>query len=249
MKLPVFQLINLVIILIVLVFLIRYAWDLFFSKGYSPVEWEHDCKIGRISKKLLKLKKNYPDKIRFFNWWFQVERLKRDNIPGGFAEVGVYKGESAAVLHHMDPGRKFHLFDTFKGFPSSDLDYETGEAATYTPDRFADTHIAYVLEKISGNENILVHSGYFPDSAEPVKEELFSLVNLDADLYRPTRAAMEFFYPRLSPGGVIFIHDYNYKWDGIRKAVSEFVATIPETLVLMPDIDGTVVIVKVKRTS
>ncbi|MCX6243759.1 MAG: class I SAM-dependent methyltransferase [Bacteroidetes bacterium] len=244
MKLPVFQMINLGIILIVMIFLIKYVWDLFFGKGYAPVEWEHQRKEGKISPKLLKLQKNYPDKIRFFNWWFQVERIKRGNVPGAFAELGVYKGESAAVLHHMDPGRKFHLFDTFKGLPAVDLANETGEAATYTPDRFADTQIAFVLEKISGNENILIHPGYFPDTADPVKEERFALVNLDADLYKPTRAALEFFYPRLSPGGVIFIHDYNHKWEGIRKAIAEFTATIPETMVLMPDIDGTVMIVK-----
>jgi hypothetical protein len=87
MKIPVFQLINLGIILVVLVFLIRYAWDLFFGKGYSPAAWEHARKSGHISRKLVQLEKHYPDKVRFFNWWFQVERLKRENVPGGFAEV------------------------------------------------------------------------------------------------------------------------------------------------------------------
>ena len=139
MKIPVFQLINLGVILVVLAFLVRYAWDLFFGKGYSPVEWEFNKKSGKISSKLLHLQKNYADKVRFYNWWFQIERLKYENIPGAFAELGVYKGESACILHHMDPGRKFHLFDTFSGFPPGDLAHETGEAATYTPDRFSDT--------------------------------------------------------------------------------------------------------------
>ena len=93
MKIPVFQLINFVIILVVLVFLVWYVWDLFFGKGYSPVEWEHLRKQGKIGKKLLQLEKNYKDKIRFFNWWLQVERLKKENVPGDFAEVGVYQGE------------------------------------------------------------------------------------------------------------------------------------------------------------
>ena len=162
MKIPVFQLINLGVILVVLAFLVRYAWDLFFGKGYSPVEWEHARKSGQVSRKLLQLEKNYPDKVRFYNWWFQIERLKYENIPGAFAELGVYKGESAAVLHHMAPGRKFHLFDTFSGFPPSDLAHETGEAATYTPDRFSDTHVTEVLRKISGNENIIQHPGGGP---------------------------------------------------------------------------------------
>jgi len=246
MKIPVFQLINLGVILVVLAFLVRYAWDLFFGKGYSPAEWEHERKSGLVSKKLEKLERNYPDKVRFYNWWFQIERLKKEGVHGSFAELGVYKGESAAVLHEMDPGRKFHLFDTFTGFPPRDLSHETGEASTYTPDRFSDTHVHDVLRKISGNENILLHPGYFPETTSPVTDEVFALVNLDADLYQPTRAALEFFYPRLSPGGVIFIHDYNYKWEGIKRAVDDFIKTIPESLVLVPDIDGTCMIVRNK---
>jgi O-methyltransferase len=246
MKIPVFQLINLSIILVVLVFLIRYAWDLFFGKGYSPLEWEHARKSGQVSRKLMQLEKHYPDKVRFFTWWFQVERLKRDRVPGDFAELGVYKGESACILHHLDPGRKFHLFDTFSGFPQQDLEHESGEAATYTSDRFSDTHITAVLKRISGNENILMHPGYFPETAEKVRNEIFALVNLDADLYQPTRAALDFFYPSLSPGGIIFIHDYNYKWEGIKRAVDEFMKTIPESLLLVPDMDGTCMIVKNK---
>jgi O-methyltransferase len=246
MKIPVFQLINLGVILVVLVFLVRYAWDLFFGKGYSPVEWEHARKSGQVSDKLRKLERNYPDKVRFYNWWFQVERLKRESVPGCFAELGVYKGESAAVLHHMEPMRKFHLFDTFTGFPPGDLAHETGEAASYTPDRFSDTHVNDVVRKISGNENILLHPGYFPDTAAQVGEEVFALVNLDADLYQPTRAALEFFYPRLSPGGVIFIHDFNYRWEGIMRAVDDFVKIVPESLVLVPDMDGTAMIVRNK---
>jgi len=248
MKIPVFQLINFGLILILFVFFIRYVWDLFFGTGYSPSEWENARKSGRLSLKLVDLQKNYPDKVRFFNWWFQIEKLKREQVPGCFAEIGVYKGESACVLHHMDPGRKFHLFDTFSGLPAKDLALETGEAASYTPDRFSDTHINKVLMRISGNGNILIHSGYFPETVEPVYDELFALVNLDADLYQPTRAALEFFYPRLSPGGVIFIHDYNYKWEGIQKALEEFIPKIPESLIFVPDLDGTVMIVKNRRT-
>jgi O-methyltransferase len=61
-------------------------------------------------------------------------------------------------------------------------------------------------------------------------------------------AALEFFYPRLSPGGIIFIHDHNHKWEGIQKAVNEFTSHIPETPVLVPDLDGTCMIVKNRRT-
>jgi O-methyltransferase len=239
-----FQIINLLIILVVFIFLIRYVWDIFFSESYNPVSWQYSVKEGKISRKLLSLEKKFPDKVRFFNFWFQVERLKKTNVQGAFAEAGVYKGESAAVLHHMDADRVFHLFDTFSGFPAQDLMHETGEAATYTTKNFADTNISTVLKKIEGNTNLQIHQGYFPDTTKGLENEMFSLVNLDLDLYHPTKAALGFFYPRLSPSGVIIIHDYNPKWEGICKAVDEFIADEPEPLIMVPDSDGTCMIIK-----
>ena len=67
---------------------------------------------------------------------------------------------------------------------------------------------------------------------------------MDADLHNPTRAGLEFFYPRLSKGGVILIHDYNTDWPELMHAVDVFVSGIPESLVPVPDADSTVMIIK-----
>ena len=48
------------------------------------------------------------------------------------------------------------------------------------------------------------------------------------------------------PGGVILVHDYNYRWPGVVKAVDDFVQTIPENMVLLPDINGTAMIIRNK---
>jgi len=245
MHLPLFQLINFSIILIVLIFLIKYLWDMFFGENYEPPAWELARKEGRLSRELMKASRNYPDKIRLYNFWLQIHRLNNDNVQGDFAELGVYKGESARLFHLMAPERNIHLFDTFEGFTDTDLQPETGEASTYTTKNFADTSINKVLKSINGNpEKIKTHAGYFPQSTSGLEDSVYAFVSLDADLYNPTKAGLEFFYPRLSPGGVILIHDYNYKWDGLMKAVDEFVATIPEPLILIPDLDSTVLIVK-----
>ena len=94
-------------------------------------------------------------------------------------------------------------------------------------------------------EKCIVKEGYFPDTAINFHHPV-ALVNIDADLYLPTRAALDFFYPKLSPGGVIMVHDYNFMWSGVIKAVNEFVMTIPENLVILPDQDGTAMIVRNK---
>jgi O-methyltransferase len=243
MNLTFFQIANYTLILLLLILFIRYLWIVYFSRDRQPVQWTHAIKSGQVPPAIKKMKRNYPDKVRFFNWWFQVERLKREKVPGVFVELGVYQGDSARIIHHLDPSRPFHLFDTFTGFTAGDLRMETGEAATYTPDNFADTSVATVVKKIGGNHNIIIDQGYFPESARDFHDQV-ALVNMDADLYNPTKAGLEFFYPLLSPGGIIMVHDYNYKWPGITRAVDEFLQTIPENMVILPDINGTVVIVK-----
>jgi len=239
-----FLLFQLVLIVVILIFLIRYFWSTYFDTDYQPVEWQHRVKSGGITKKLQKAERKYSDKVRFFNLWFQVERLKKEKIPGTFAELGVYKGLTARVIQMTDPGRTLHLFDTFEGFKTNDLKEEKGEAATYTTEHFSDTRISKVKNLFEDGADVKIHAGYFPDSTKGLENENFALVNMDVDLYKPTKEGLQYFYPRLSPGGVIIIHDYNYKWEGLMDAVDEFVKEIPESIIPVADMESSVMIVK-----
>jgi O-methyltransferase len=174
--------------------------------------------------------------------WLQVERLRKSDIKGAFAELGVYKGETARMIHAMDPQRKFYLLDTFEGFDSADLEAETLRKENSRID-FSDTALEPVRDFVQGNENVIYVKGLFPASASVI-DEPFALVHLDVDLYLPTKAALRFFYPRLVPGGVIIVHDYHHTWDGIKKAVDEFMPTINESLIAVPDWQGSVMIIK-----
>ena len=249
MNLSIFQIINYLLILVIFIILGRYVWSMIFDRNYLPIQWQKAVKEMTVSLELIRIEKSYPDKVRFFNWWFQVERLKKENVVGAFAELGVYKGESAKILCLMDPGRKMHLFDTFAGLPEKDLAVEHGEAATYTPVNFADTSIEKVKKNLGDAADYEIHEGYFPETIKGLENEIFALVNMDADLYNPTIAGLEFFYPRLSPGGVMLVHDYNHKWEGVMKAVDEFARKIPESVISLPDMDGTVMIIKNKTVN
>ena len=64
--------------------------------------------------------------------------------------------------------------------------------------------------------------------SEKIKDQEFSFVHLDVDLYRSTLDALEFFYPRLVTGGRIVSHNYNLKdsaggrTPGVKKAFQEY---------------------------
>ena len=66
-------------------------------------------------------------------------------------------------------------------------------------------------------------SGYFRDTLQEFSELRFSFVHLDCDIYASYMECLEFFYPRLAPGGIILLDEYNDPpWPGCNKAVDEF---------------------------
>ena len=216
-------------------------WSYKISKPYA---WEAAVKKKLISKKLIKIERTYRDKVRLYNLWFQVEQLRKNKISGAFAELGVHQGETARAIHHMDQDRTFYLFDTFEGFRKEDLALENQTDFRFNTEMFADTSVDQVQNYIKGNDNLRFKPGFFPETSTGLENEKFALVHIDADLYAPTIEALKFFYPRLSNGGVMIIHDYNHDWEGIPKAITEFIDTIPESLIELPDWQGSAMIIK-----
>ncbi len=239
-----FQLISILLVLVLLFLGFKVLESKWSYKISKPHKWEAAIDHGKISDMLKKLERTYRDKVRFYTFWLQIERIKSEKIPGAFAELGVYKGTTAKIIHQMDTSRTLHLFDTFEGFSKQDLVLENSTEDKFSTSNFSDTNLTMVRKYINGNKKVNFHPGYFPDSTKNVKETNFAFVHLDADLYKPTLAALNYFYPKLSVGGIIIIHDYNHTWDGLRKAIDEFVQSIPETIVEVADWQGSVMIVK-----
>lgn len=238
------EIVPIVLIIAFLLLLYRYMESFWSYRISKPHAWEKGVKSKQISKELIRLERHYKDKVRFYNLWFQIERLKKNKVKGDFVELGVHQGETAKVIHFMDKNRKFYLFDTFEGFSEKDLKHETQNDPKFATDMFADTSIDKVKKYMNGNENLIFKPGFFPETAKGLEKNTFSFVNIDADLYAPTIEALKFFYPRMSKGGVIIIHDYNHNWDGIPKAIDAFLETIPEALFELSDWQGSAMIIK-----
>lgn len=148
--------------------------------------------------------------------------------PGAFAEVGVYEGASTKLICEVKGDKRFHIFDTFEGLPP-DSDKDLG---VHTEGQYA-CSLESVQKYLEGYENLEFHKGIFPDSAVDVDEPEFAFAHFDVDLYEGTLACLEFFYPRMVPGGVMLSHDYDLL-DGVSTAFHEFLADKPEELIEMP---------------
>lgn len=175
-----------------------------------------------------------------------ADRVEACGIPGALAELGTYRGDFAWQLNERFPDRLLYLFDTFDGFDERDIAVERrmggGRAAAGD---FSDTRDRDVLARMPWEKQVVIRKGFFPETAAGL-EETFCLVSMDVDLYAPTLAGLEYFYPRLSPGGAILLHDYNSRqFSGVRKAVQAY-ETAHGRLPLLPlsDLHGTAVILK-----
>lgn len=181
------------------------------------------------------------DHPRYFFLSLAVDQIVREKVTGDFAELGVYRGATAAVLAMMARriGRSVYLLDTFEGFIERDLvDVNSGRDL-----QFSDTSIEAVRALVGEDELTHYIKGHFPETASQIPDnKTFSLVHIDCDLYAPFKHALEYFWPRLSPGGFLVMHDYlSLHWAGTEKAVDEFFANKPESVVPIPDVSGTVV--------
>lgn len=159
-------------------------------------------------------------------------------VAGAVAEAGVYQGGYAYYMNQFFKDRNLYLFDTFCGFAEEDLQYDSEKGFSKSWDAlFIDTSEESVLAKMEYPEKCIIRKGYFPETAKGIEEE-FCFVHLDMDLYKPIKAGLEFFWPRLSRGGYIFVHDCNLNhlnFGGARQAVLEFCEENQIGYVMLPD--------------
>lgn len=178
------------------------------------------------------------DYVRYATLGLAVQRVLRDNILGDMAEAGVYRGQFARFIHMFAPDRVLYLFDTFEGFSRQKNKADT---------RFRDTSVEKVRKIVGTSSNIVIKKGVFPSTTKGLENNRFAFVSLDMDKYEAMLEGWRFFYPRMSKGGFIFVHDFNStesQW-GTYRATTEFLSDKPEKIIELPDRRGSALIRKV----
>lgn len=155
------------------------------------------------------------------------------HLPGDVAECGVFRGATllpmAVHVHQRGLGKQIVGFDSFAGFSEAiRIDINLGGADTDACRKvggFSDTSAEVVLSKVGllNLPNVELAPGFFTETLRRYDRRVFSFVHLDCDLYTSYKECLEFFYPRVPPGGIILFDEYNDPpWPGCNKAVDEF---------------------------
>lgn len=150
-------------------------------------------------------------------------------LAGNTAECGVYHGDFSFFINKYFPDKTLYLFDTFEGFTADDLEAERRlqdkmflDSQFNDKEYFAHNNVEIVERKLLHFEKCVVKKGFFPETTAGI-EDIFCFVMLDMDLYQPMLAGIEWFYPRMEPGGVLLLHDYFHpNLPGVRQAVHDY---------------------------
>lgn len=176
-----------------------------------------------------------------------IKEMKKREVQGSIAEVGVYKGEFAQYMNYAFPQKKCYLFDTFEGFDGNEAgkEIDEGNCTGAFVEVYKQNSINYVLDRIIYPENVIIKQGLFPKSLNGM-EDNFSLVSIDVDFEDSIYECLQYFYPRLNRGGYIFVHDYNSDLLGVERAVDKYESDNKLLISKFPicDKNGTLIITK-----
>jgi hypothetical protein len=171
-----------------------------------------------------------------------VRYVTDEQIPGAFAECGVWRGGSvvAMVLKLAElrvADREIWLYDTFEGMTAptaNDIEASTGKSAhqLMSSTEVGDGNNVWAFASQQDVEQNLSATGYPMERFHLIKGDVaqtlltqfpaqIALLRLDTDWYESTRLGLEILYPRLAVGGVCILDDYGH-WQGARKAVDEY---------------------------
>jgi hypothetical protein len=156
-----------------------------------------------------------------------VQHVTFRGIPGDLVECGTARGGSAAMLglamKESGVKRTLWVFDTFDGIPpptAADPDFEI--AALYTGSfRGELAEVRELFAHLGILERAVLIPGRFQDTIPASDVGPIAVLHIDGDWYESVKVCLDFFYDRVSLGGVIQIDDYGH-WEGARKAVDEF---------------------------
>lgn len=169
-----------------------------------------------------------------------MDFVRHNGVKGDYFEFGVYAGATFQYAYHAARARglqdmRFHALDSFEGFSEPKGHDDIGHVVK--GGRFCSE--PQFLENVRRSgvplSKVTTTKGWFSETLAGTKaietnerlgDAKIALVWLDADLYEPTLAALNFLTPRLQDGTVMMLDNWflfkGHPGRGERKALAEW---------------------------
>ena len=156
------------------------------------------------------------------------------DIEGDIFEFGVFKGASFCrfasfrKILHLE-SKKLVGFDSFGEFPTTDFEEDKDFRDKFIEDAGinsidVDDLLDLLKKKGCSSKVELIKGDIVETSIEYVNnhaDQKICLLNLDVDIYEPSKAILENFYNKITVGGILILDDY-LTFPGETKAIEDF---------------------------
>lgn len=153
-------------------------------------------------------------------------------LEGDFVDCGVWKGilpkTTCEFIEFSNLPKTYFLVDPWGLGLNSNV---------YTEDIYEE-----VKSRFAEYPNVKLIRGLVPDALSLIDTQKVAYLAIDMNGSKPERAALEYFYPKIVKGGVIYFDDYGWNYPELRATVDEFLNDKPESLLHFPN--GTAILVK-----
>jgi hypothetical protein len=194
-----------------------------------PADYNHSPFLPRVYRGSLD---------RYLYFLDQLQKLQ--GVAGDIVECGVSIGHGALLFllcsEYLGVERNYYGFDSFEGFPEAVAEDETTPIAGKG---FYASPPATVLRVLRDGripeetirDRVKLCNGFFNETL-PSYGGTIALLHLDCDLYESYKVALATLYARVVKGGIIMFDEYgDQRWPGAKKAIDEFFADKPESVV------------------
>ena len=201
---------------------------------WPQMAWWDDANFNAYLGRVGELHGNNTDRK-----WALAQLLRLvTHVPGDTAECGAYLGASSYLICQANlasPLAKCHHgFDSFEG-----LSQPGGRDGDFWGGGDLSVPLEACLRNLAEFRECKLYKGWIPERFHEIADKTFSFVHVDLDIYEPTKASVEFFYPRLNPGGILVCDDYGFTTcPGATRAIDEYLLDKPEKMLSLPDGGG-----------
>lgn len=197
-----------------------------------------DSEYQSIYKRALEATQMEHNQSRYDRFYHLLQFFKQTfHLHGDVAECGAWRGMSSYMMletRRRSPEApklvRHFIIDSFEGLsiPSPE-DISSVYDSSEIKGRFA-CSLEQVDKNLAQFDWIRFVKGWIPKVFEPdslVNNSLdlfgYSFVHIDVELYEPTLASLNFFYPKMNKGGIIVCDDCGYDaFPGSHKAMNKF---------------------------
>jgi len=166
------------------------------------------------------------------------------DLEGDFVECGVNTGMNARMIidyiHFENVPKIYHLLDTFSGM---DEKYSTKEEMMRSKKMgYVSDIYESVKETFKEFKNVNIIKGPIPETLAQVSSEKISLLLIDMNCVMPEVDALEFFWDKMTHGGIIILDDHGFPGHGAqRQAHNEFASRKNITILPLPTGQGLII--------